>query len=369
MTTQRPILVVEDDQFIRIIGVVLDPSTSEERRQAFAYFFAHDEPDFEGWCESVRKAAPGLYPAEVRLAGSEEELPSLLTGADVLVTESFAVDAGLLAAAGRLAVVQKYGTLTDSIDTVACAQRGVKVLTLRRRANVACAEQTMALMLTLAKRLNEIAGLISVEQLQEAGFSPTTYDRRHTAMSGWARISGLKVLYESTLGIVGFGEIGREVAMRAKPFGMKMLYYQRHQLSPAEEERYGVRYAPIETLLQESDWISVNLPITPATRDFFDRTRLAMMKPGACLINTARAEIVQREAVVEALASGHLGGFALDPLYEEPGRSDDELLQFSNVVLTPHTAAQPRFNALNDLRDLIVGLATALTPSGESRRP
>jgi hypothetical protein len=72
MTTQRPVLVVEDDQFIRIIGVVLDPSTSEERRQAFAYFFAHDEPDFEGWSESVRKAAPGLYPAEVRLAGSEE---------------------------------------------------------------------------------------------------------------------------------------------------------------------------------------------------------------------------------------------------------------------------------------------------------
>jgi phosphoglycerate dehydrogenase-like enzyme len=196
--------------------------------------------------------------------------------------------------------------------------------------------------------------------MKAADISPTTYDRRHTAMSGWARITGLKILYESTLGIVGFGEIGREVALRAKPFGMKVLYYQRHQLSAAEEEHYGVAYAPIEPLLHQSDWVSVNLPITPSTRDFFDRTRLEMMKPGAYLINTARAEIVQREALIESLVSGHLGGFALDPLYEEPGRADDELLRFPNVVLTPHTAAQPRFNALNDLRDLIAGLAQAL---------
>jgi phosphoglycerate dehydrogenase-like enzyme len=360
MTSQRPVIVVEDDPFTRIIGVVLDPSTSEERRKAFADFFFHDEPDFEGWCESVRKAVPSLFPAEVRLTTSEDDLPSLLPGADVLVVESFAVDEGVLAAADRLAVVQKYGTNTDSIDKDACAKRGVKILTLRRRANIACAEQTLALMLTLAKRLNEIDGLISVDKLQAAGFSPTTYDRRHTAMSGWARISGLKMLYESTLGIVGMGEIGRELALRTKPFGMRVLYYQRHQLSPADEERYGIAYVPIETLLRESDWVSVNLPITPATRDFFDATRLEMMKPGAFLINTARAEIVQRDALLEALRSGRLGGFALDPLYEEPGRADEELLQFDNVVLTPHTAAQPRFNALNDLRDLIVGLADAL---------
>ncbi len=358
--TQRPIIVVEDDPFTRIIAVVLDPSTSAERMKAFTDFFAHDEPDFEGWCISVRQASSKLYPAEVRLAANEEELPSLLDGAGVLVVESFAVDEGVLAAAAKLSVVQKYGTITDRIDMSACAERGVRVLTLWRRANIACAEQSMALMLTLAKRLHEIQGLISLEQLQAAGFSPTTYDRRHTANSGWARISGLKMLYESTLGIVGLGEIGRELALRAVPFGMRVLYYQRHQLSPAEEGRYGVEYAPLEFLLSQSDWVSVQLPITPATRDFFNHERLAMMKPGACLINTARAEIVQREALIEALSTGRLGGFALDPLYEEPGRADDELLGFDNVLLTPHTGAQPRFNALNDLRDLIVGLAAAV---------
>lgn len=93
-----------------------------------------------------------------------------------------------------------------------------------------------------------------------------------------------------------------------------------------------------------------------------DGTRLAQMKCGACLINVSRAEIVERTALIDALASGHLGGFALDPLYEEPGRSDDELPKFENVILTPHIAAQPRFNALNDIEELIVGLARALAP-------
>ena len=84
------------------------------------------------------------------------------------------------------------------------------------------------------------------------------------------------------------------------------------------------------------------------------------MKKGAVLINVSRSGIVDRAALIGALKSGHLGGFALDPLYEEPGRSDDELLQFDNVMLTPHTAAQPRFNALNDFRDLLAGLQKVL---------
>jgi phosphoglycerate dehydrogenase-like enzyme len=87
---------------------------------------------------------------------------------------------------------------------------------------------------------------------------------------------------------------------------------------------------------------------------------LAQMKPGACLINVSRAEAVERSALLEALRSGHLGGFALDPLYEEPGRPDDELLAFDNVILTPHMAGSPRQNGLRDIEDLITGLAHVL---------
>jgi phosphoglycerate dehydrogenase-like enzyme len=168
------------------------------------------------------------------------------------------------------------------------------------------------------------------------------------------------MLYGTTLGILGFGEIGRELALRAASFGMRVLYYQRSVLSPDDEAQYQAAYAPLDVLLAESDWVSVQLPLTEATRGFLDRDRLARMKPGAVLINTARAEIVDRDAVLDAVRSGHLGGFALDPLYEEPGRNDDELLQFDNVILTPHTAAQPRFNALNDIEEMLLGISRAL---------
>jgi phosphoglycerate dehydrogenase-like enzyme len=113
-------------------------------------------------------------------------------------------------------------------------------------------------------------------------------------------------------------------------------------------------------LLAESDWVVPQLPSTPATVSFIDRIRFAQMKPGAFLVNISRADIVDRAALIEALRSGRLGGFALDPLYEAPGRSDDELLTFDNVVLSPHIAAQPRFNALDDLAEMMERLAKEL---------
>ena len=356
----QPVLVIEDDPFIRIVQVVLDPDTPAERRAAFARFFAHDLPDFEGWCSRLRSRLGGLYPARVLPVATQEELRTALPVADVAIIESLSIGLDELAVTEGLKLVQQYGTITRDIDDVACTGLGIGVLTLRRRANIACAEHTLALMLSLAKRLSRIQGRIAVEQLLEAGFSPTRFDRRHTANSGWARIPGIKMLYESTLGIVGLGEIGRELALRAACFGMRVLYYQRNRLAPDEEARWQADYAPLERLLAESEYVSVQLPLTDSTRGFFDRRRLALMQPGAFLINTARAEIVEREAVLATLRSGQLGGFALDPLYEEPGRADDELLGFDNVILTPHTAAQPRFNALNDIEEMLAGIAAAL---------
>jgi len=356
----RPVIVIEDDPFPRVLQVILDPNATAERRDAFAHFMAHDVPDFAGWCAETRAAIPALYPAEVRLVNTQEELRAALPEASAVIIESLQFGSDELKLAPRLKAVQKYGTITRSIDAAACAARGVPLLTLRRRANIACAEHTMAMMLTLARKLHQITGLISVEQLQAAGFSPTTFDRRHTAYSGWPRITNLKMLHEATLGIIGMGEIGRELAVRAAAFGMRVIYYQRNPLGADEESRYQATYVPLDTLLAESDWVSIQLPETKATRNFFNRERFAQMKPGAVLINVSRAGIVDRDALLEALRSGRLGGFALDPLYEEPGHSDDELLQFDNVMLTPHTAAQPRFNALNDFRDLLAGLQKAL---------
>jgi phosphoglycerate dehydrogenase-like enzyme len=360
MNSSPAIVVVEDDPWTRLIGVVLDPTTSEERCAAFADFMSPDEPDFAGWCGRLRTRLGGLYPSEVRLVPSPAELRANLPPARALVVESFAVGAKELGCAPQLKVVHKYGAILRNIDVAACAAAGVKVRGVRRRANIACAEHAFALMLTLARRIHEISGLTSVERLAAAKLPYRPFDRRHAPGANFGRIAGTRSLNGSTIGIIGLGEIGREIALRAAAFGMNILYFQRTRLPPRDEEALRVSYRPLPALLGQSDWVVPQLPDDPSTRHFIDRERLALMKPGACLINVSRAELVERNALIEALRCGHLGGFALDPLYEEPGRSDDELLAFDNVVLTPHMAGSPRTNGLRDIEELVTGLAQAL---------
>jgi phosphoglycerate dehydrogenase-like enzyme len=361
MTARSPIVVVEDDPWTRLIGVVLDPATSEERRAAFADFMSPDEPDFAGWCENIRGRVGALYPSEVRLVGSPTELREQLPSARALVVESFAVGPEELVRAPNLKVVHKYGALLRNIDVAACAAASVKVLGVRRRANIACAEHAFALMLTLARRIHRTCGLISTDQLPAAQRPYRPFNRRHVPGANFGRFAGTRSLHGSTIGIIGLGEIGREIAVRAAAFEMSVLYFQRTRLPPDEEAALRACYRPLPELLAQSDWVVPQLPADASTRNLIGRAQLALMKPGACLINVSRAEVVERAALIDALRAGKLGGFALDPLYEEPGRSDDELLALDNVVLTPHMAGSPRSNGLRDLDELITGLARALS--------
>jgi phosphoglycerate dehydrogenase-like enzyme len=355
-----PVIVVEDDPFTRLIQIVLDPETSEERRAAFDDFMSPDEPDFSGWCARVRVGSPGLHPAEVRMVTSEAEMRAQLPEACALVVEAFRVGPDDLAAAPRLKVVQKYGAMLRNIDIAACKARGIKVLPLRRRANISCAEQTFALMLALARKLDKLIGLVTADRITAAGYTLRPFDRRHTPGANYARVAGLRPLHGATIGILGLGEIGREVARRATAFDMRVLYFQRTRLPEAEERELNARYVPLPTLLAESDWIVPQLPRTPSTRGLIGRAELAQVKPGACIVNVADAAIIDRDALIEALRAGRIGGFALDPLYQEPLPADDELLRLDNVILVPHMGGSPRFNGLNDLDELITGLAREL---------
>ena len=359
-SSRRSVIVVEDDPFTRLIQIVLDPDVSAERRAAFADFMAHDEPDFAGWCEKVRRQVPGLDPAEVRMVETPQEMRAALDDAEALVVESFAVGADELAAAPRLKVIQKFGATLRNIDTAACASRGIAVRTLRRRANIACAEQAFALMLALAKMVPKLNGLVSVEQMSAAGYPYRPFDRRHTPNSNWGRIPGMRMLSGTTLGIIGLGEIGREIARRAAAFEVTILYFQRTRLDASEEDALRARYVSLHELMEQSDWIVPQVPGTPATRGMIGQAELARIKPGACIVNVSQPGVIDRDALVEGLQSGRLGGFALDPLYQEPGRSDDELLRFDNVILVPHMAGSPRTNGLQDFEELIAGIAGAM---------
>jgi len=364
-SSTRPIFVVENDSFLRVIQIVLDPAAPPERVAAFSHFCAHDLPDFHGWCERARAHVQHLYPSDVRLVDNEAELFANLPGAQAAIVESLPVGAREIAAAGgTLRIVQKYGSTTRRIDRAACDSAGVQLLTLRRRANISTAEQALTLMLVLARQVNQNANLISVEQLQAAGYTPTRYDRAHTPNGNWARIPGLRTLYGKQLGIVGLGEIGRELALRAAALGMHIVYTQHRRLTPDEEQQYQATYVTVKQLLESSDCVSLHLPRGMDTRGIIGRRELALIKPGALLVNVSQPHLVDRAALLDTLASGRLGGFGLDTFYEDPGDANDPLLNFRNVVVTPHLGGSPRFNSLDDIEELLLNLAQALGKTG-----
>jgi phosphoglycerate dehydrogenase-like enzyme len=351
-------IVIEEDHFLKIVPVVLDPATPQEHRCAVADFFAHDEPDFLDWCGRLQQRLPGLYPAEVTFAAGEADLKTKIADADGVVVESLAVDDGVLSAASRLAIVHKFGTITTNIDLAACAKRGVAVATLRRMVNVAVAEQACALMLALAKRIGEFNGVVEEAALRQAGLRVRPRQPRYIGYSNFAGITGLKTLHGATLGIVGFGEVGREVARRARAFEMEVRYFQRTPLAAAVEQEFAARYLPLADLMERADYILVQLPSNDSTRGVIGRDALGRIKPGAVLINVARPELIDHDAVVEALQSGRLGGLALDVLYTEPADPAEPLLRYRdrNVILMPHTAVAARANALHDVETLCVNL-------------
>lgn len=353
--------VVENDTFLRLINVVLDPSATEERFQAFAHFCLHDLSDFGGWCDKIRRQVASIYPADVRLVDSQAELLANLSGAAVAVVEELSIGAEEIAAAGdTLKFVQKYGFTTRNIDRAACQRNGVNILTIRRRANISTAEQGLMLMLALARQVTKNANLISVKQLKAAGYQPTTYNRTHTPNGNWARIPHMVTLYRKQLGIIGLGEIGRELALRALALGMRLVYAQRSRLPVDVEAQHDATYVPLDELLANSDFISLHLPRSPATINFIGARELSLVKPGAFLINVSQPNLVERSALRRALQSGRLGGFGLDTFYEEPGDADDPLIKFPNVIVTPHLGGSPRWNSLDDIEEVIVSLGRLL---------
>ena len=358
----KPVMVVEDDSFLRVIQLVLDPTAPGELFDAFALFCAHDLPDFRDWCEQARARVGHLYPADVRLVRDCDELRANIPGADALVVDTLPVGAPeITAAGGTLRLVQRYGTITRNIDESACSSAGIQIKTLRRRVNISTAEQALALMLALARQLNQNANLISIEQIKAAGYTPAQYDRARTPSGNWARITGLKTLYGRHLGIIGLGEIGRELAIRAAALGMRITYHQRHRLTVGEEQRYQVSYSPLPQLLENSDCVSLHLPRGAETRGIIGGAELSTIKPGAMLINVSQPSLIERTALLSALESGRLGGFAMDSFYEEPADANDPLIKFRNVIVTPHLAGSPRSNSLEDIAELLDNLASGLS--------
>ncbi|HXJ02255.1 MAG TPA: NAD(P)-dependent oxidoreductase [Micropepsaceae bacterium] len=335
-----------------------------------ADFFAHDVPDFSAWCEKFRREVPGLYPAEVEFAGDQAELEEKLPGADAVIVESVRLDRDAVAKLKPSAIVHKFGAITSNIDMEACERRRITVFSVPRQGNIAVAEQAFALMIALAKDIGRYNGVVTAESLAAKGHPIRSYDRRYTGGSNYARIPSLRSLHGATLGIVGLGEVGREVARRAASFGMILLYHQRTRLPPADELNLGARFAALEELMSQSDYILVQLPLNDSTRGIIGKAALQAVKPGAMLINPARADLVDREALLAALDSGRLAGVGMDVGYAEPWAPNDPLLRYKDgrVIAMPHTAVGNRIVGLGDLAQMCRNIWRVLDNRRTGRR-
>ena len=258
---------------------------------------------------------PELYKDRDALIAATQNMEALI------VRNLTQVNDEVLAKAARLKVVGRLGVGLENIELPACAQRNIKVIPATGANAESVAEYVIGAAIALTR-----------------GFIPATIS---TLKGEWPRprFSAYHEFLGKTIGIVGFGSIGRIVAKKANAFGLKCLAYD-PVLSGNEValEGFNVPLVSLNALLSQSDAVTLHLPFLPETKGLFNLDILSQMKAGACLINTARGGIVDEFALAECLRSGHLGGAALDVFSAEPAKDLSHLVGIENLILTPHIA-------------------------------
>ena len=250
------------------------------------------------------------------------ELITAMCASDVIVpTVTDRIDAEMLAAAGdRLGLIANFGAGIEHIDLGAARGRKIIVTNTPGVFTDDTADLAMMLILSVPRRLVEGSRLV-----------------REGAWTGWTPTAMLgHCIGGKQLGIIGMGRIGQAVAHRARAFGLDVVYHNRHRLPPSIESMFGARYEPdLEQLIAQSDIITLHCPAGSSTHHLINAARLREMKPSAFLINTARGDLIDEEALIAALASGEIAGAGLDVFANEP-RVDPRLLALPNVIALPH---------------------------------
>jgi glyoxylate reductase len=278
--------------------------------------------ELEAWDAPGRMPRPEL----LKRVGGHEGL---------LCTTTDKIDEELLALVPPLRVVSTISVGTDHINLEACAKRGIVVTNTPGVLDDTTADLAWALLMSVARRICE-----GDAWTRSGTWTGVEFDR-FLGADVWGK----------TLGVIGFGRIGREVARRASGFKMRVLYYNRNRVAPELEKEFGGTYVSMDQLLAESDFVSVNVPLSPATRHLITVESFAKMKPTAFLINTARGPVVDENALVAALESGKIAGAGLD-VYENEPKVHPGLLERKNVVLAPHIGS-----ATTDTRTAMARLA------------
>jgi D-3-phosphoglycerate dehydrogenase len=273
--------------------------------------FGRADPEMKAYLESqvgeVTYNSYGRPLASVELVPLLHEVDGMIAGLDCINRQA-------IESAARLKVIARYGVGVDAVDLEVAAARGI-VVTNTPGANAASvAELAIALMLALAR---DIPAAVQA-----------------TKSGGWPRLNGL-ALEGKTIGLVGLGAIGRQVAQRLLCFGCTLLAYD-PLVQSIPKELPGVQLIPMDEVIRRADFLSLHCPLTPETRGMVDADFLERMKPGAFLVNTARGELVDETALQAALQSGRLRGAALDVFTAQPPPAEHPLLSIPQVIVTPH---------------------------------
>jgi D-3-phosphoglycerate dehydrogenase len=296
-------------------AIMRDAFRTLESEHTIDYADVGDEPDWRPTNESESRLKEYL--------GSPSQVLSHLDGHDVLVVQGAPVSDAVLAAAPlRLVCVARGGPV--NVDVKAASERGIPVVTTPGKNADAVAELTIALIVILARR---VAGAMRYVD----GGGPFGHDNYEG--SAWFG----RDLEGTTLGLIGFGQIGRRVAVRAAAFEMELVAYDPF-VDPADFKAIGVRPDGLDEVLAAADHVSVHARLNADNHGMFDARRFATMRTGATFTNTARAEFVDEPALIDALTSGHLAGAALDVVSRSPSSGAHPMLACPNVVVLPHIA-------------------------------
>jgi len=285
--------------------------------------------------------APPELEVVMRRDPPKAEVLALLPEMDFLITErAGTIDADMIAAGKKLRLIQRLGIQTWDLDLEAARQAGTPVCYLPIGACVMVAEHMLLQILGLIKRVRE--GMMVAAEAGDWGRPPRKSDE-DTFAYNWSRRTGIRGLENATVGILGMGEIGLELAWRLARFGCRVLYHKRRPLPPEAEARFQVSYTSPEEIAARSDIVCGLLPYS-GPMPTLNAAYLAQMRAGAYLVSCGSGDTVDNEAVLAALKSGRLAGAALDTYNWEPLRPDDPLLELArqpgaNLILTPHTAA------------------------------
>jgi len=277
-------------------------------------------------CEVRTWSGPGRCPAEVLT--KEGAVVEAILGTDRWT-------AAMLGEASRLRLIALTAVGFDMVDVAAATARGVLVTNTPDVLTETVADLTFALLLAVARRVCETERWMRAGQWQTLGVTPMGRDVHH-----------------ATLGIVGLGRIGAAVAERARGFRMSVLYFDFVRREDLERE-FGYRFVPLDTLLRESDFVTLHVPLLPQTSGMIGAPQFALMKPTAYLINAARGPVVDERALIAALQAGRIAGAGLDVYENEPAPSSNPLLAMENVITLPHVGS-----ATEATRQAMVDLAT-----------